>query len=229
MSVLCLRGNFENVWSLCHLPCCLPSLSGSFPSSSPHSFASAGSPCMLSVSPLPTFDAFYSTFVSKSHHNNHALFPVPTPTFVCVQHSMTQAVMQFDSQFVCDKQSNFSHFMEAIWFTANKHSFSAINYFCSWSAALCRCATWCNFLYISLAYLFFYGGQICHSNETFCSSSEGVLGNTSAFLAVSAWYMRVMSTKLSWWRHQTGVESLLERNNLTSTTTISFHACSTQL
>lgn len=111
--------------------------------------------------------------------------------------------------------------MVVIWYTAHKHSFSAINYNDFWSASLC--ALW---------WIFFYLYQSCMDRflgvrfvTIMIHSAEGLLGNAFAFLGVSAWYMRLMSnSRLSWWRHQAGVETLLARDNLTCTTIVLSYA-----
>ncbi len=89
MSVLCLRVNFENVWSVCHLPPLLPP-PPSFSSTTTSSSSSPLSclPCccrMWSVFRLPLFDASYCPAVSKPRHDWRA---TTTTTPCCQPHCL---------------------------------------------------------------------------------------------------------------------------------------------
>lgn len=110
MSVVCLRVNFENVWSVCHLPPLLPPPLLPF-SSSPLSCL----PCccrMWSVLGLPLFDASYCSAVSKPQHDLHATTTTTSPCFqppllLVVGGFMAHALMSLDeslfSLFVINK------------------------------------------------------------------------------------------------------------------------------
>lgn len=151
MSALCLRVNFENVWSVCHLPPLLPPSPPAAPPASPLSCL----PCccrMWSAFRLPLFDASYCSAVSKPRHDWHAT----TTTRPCCQPPRLLVVGLFTAQplmalavslfglFVINKAifhiswppynvfKGFNFDLRAIWLS------SVLNYFCFWSRAFCR-------------------------------------------------------------------------------------------